>query len=169
MSSVKAYGVNHEQFTFDLEEGNFTVNTAMLTTKGIAKGGSFAAEIKEGQPVQIYTSADMTVQLGASGTVIGFMDGPARGALPTSSLTSGNYTRRYGNITLVGYRLIRVKLVAGNATVSVGDSLAIDSTKLGFDKEEDTTSNVLAMEAASSSSGKYIWALEKGTLANEAD
>jgi hypothetical protein len=169
--TAQGYGVNHEQFTFDIEEGNFTRNDSMITDKGIAKGGSFATEVTDGMAVQIYvsTGVDMTLQKGASGTVVGFVDGPLRGALPKATASSGTYTRRYANVTLVGYRLIRVKLVAGNAAVAPGDSLAIDSTKIGYDKEEDSTTNVIAMETAGASSGLAIWALEKGVAANEAD
>lgn len=168
--TAQGYGINQEQETFDLEEGNFTRNDSLITDKGIAKGGSFAAEVSEGEFVQIYTSADNTVQTAASGIVIGFLDGPARGRLPAASKNSGQYTRRYGNITLVGFRKIRAKLVAANAAVAPGDYLALDSTKIGFDKEEDnTTSTVIALETADSSTGKAIWALEKGPVPNEAD
>lgn len=167
--TARGYGINQEQATFDLEEGNFTRNDAVITDKGLVGGGSFAAEVSEGEFVEIYTGADNTVQTAASGITIGFMDGPARGAIPKSSLTSGQYTRRYGNITLVGWRKIRAKLVAANAAVSPGNYLALDSTKIGFDKEEDTTSNVIAIESAGPSSGKAIWALEKGPVPNELD
>lgn len=167
--AAQGYGVNQEQITFDVEEGNFTRNDAMLTDKGISGGGSFATEVTDGMAVQIYVGADMTVQKAASGIVIGFVDGPVRGGLPKSTLTTGNYTRRYANVTLQGFKLIRVKLVAANAAVGPGDYLALDSTKIGYDKEEDTTSNVIAMETAGASSGLSIWALEKGVIANEAD
>lgn len=169
--AAQGYGVNHEQFTFDIEEGNFTRNNELITDKGIAKGGSFATPVSDGMAVQIYVSSgvDMTLQKAASGTVVGFVDGPLRGPLPKATASSGNYVRRYANVTLVGYRLIRVKLVAANAAVAPGDSLALDSTKMGYDKEEDTTSNVIAMETAGASSGLAIWALEKGPIANEAD
>lgn len=169
INMVEGYGVNQEQFSFDVEEGNFTRNNAILSDKGIVGGGSFATEVTDGMWVEVYTGADMCVQKAASGIQIGFVDGDLRGALPASSLTSGNYTRRYANITLVGFKLIRAKLVAANGAVSPGDYLAIDSTKVGYDKEEDTTSNVVALETAGASSGKAIWALEKGAAASEGD
>lgn len=172
--AAQGYGVNQEQITFDIEEGNFTRNDSLLTDKGIAKGGSFATEVTEGMAVQIYvsTGVDMTLEKAASGIVVGFVDGPLRGGLPKATANSGTYTRRYANVTLVGYKLIRVKLVAGNAAVAPGDYLALDSTKIGYDKEEDSASqptNVIALETAGASSGLAIWALEGGNVANEAD
>lgn len=169
---TKGYGINQEQETFNLEEGNFTRNDELISDKGLVGGGSFAAGLKSGDFVEISTAADKTVALAANGIVIGFLDGPARGRLPSTSKNSGQYTRRYGNITLVGYRKIRVKLVAANAEIACGDYLALDSTKIGFDKEEDVQSqptNVVAIEAAAATSGKTIWALERGPVVNEAD
>jgi hypothetical protein len=156
--------------TFDLEEGNFTYNEKTLLKSGeYREGGSFASQLDDGDFVEICTSADKTVQLSASGIQIGFIDGDPRGPLPGESKTSGNYTRRYGNIVLVGWKRVRVKLIATNQAVSPGDYLGIASGKNVMDKEEDTTTNIVAIESADASSGIYIDALAKGVPQAVAD
>ena len=161
-----------EGFSMYLEEGNFTRNNALLTDSGIAGGGSFAAQLSDGDLVQIYANAstDRVCQKSASGLEIGYLDGDPVGALPAASANSGAYTRRKGNVVLMGGRVHKVKLDAANQAITAGDSLAIDTTnKNAFDKEEDTTSNVIALESAGASSGASILAFVVGVPTVEAD
>lgn len=156
--------------TFDLEEGNFTYNEKTLIQSGeYREGGTFASQLDDGDFVEICTTADRTVQKSASGIQIGFIDGDPKGPLPASSKSSGAYTRRYGNITLVGWERIRVKLTDTNAEIDPGMYLGVAAGKNEMDKEEDTTTNVVAIESAASSSGLYIDALAKGPVQAVAD
>lgn len=158
-----------EGFTFNLEEGTATRNNSFRADEGVVGGCSYAAQLNDGSFVQLYTSADKTVQLAASGSVIGYIDGDVIYENPSGTQTTGNYTRARANVVLVGYSIHKVKMIAANAAVGPGDSLALDSTKLGFDKEEDTTTNIIALETAGASSGLPILALVKGPIVNEAD
>ena len=158
-----------EGMSFNLEEGNFTRGT-FRADEGVAKGGTYAAEIEDGDFVEIVTTADKCVQKAATGIKIGYMDGDPLYTNPSSSLTSGNYTRATGNIILMGGNVHKVKLDAGNQKVAPGDYLAIDTTnKNALDKEEDTTTNIIALEAADASSGKAILAFVRGNPVTEAD
>jgi hypothetical protein len=156
--------------TFNLEEGNFTRSETYRGDNGVIGGGSYQYQLADGDMVELYTSADMTVQKSATGTQVGFIDGDPIYENPASSLTSGNYTRAKANVVVMGADLYKVKLDASNQAISVGHYLAIDTTnKNVFDREEDTTTNIIAVEAAAQNSGATIRALVFGRPAVEAD
>lgn len=157
-------------YTLDLEEGNFTYNAKTITQTGYAKGGSFASELQDGDLVEIYASADKCVQKSATGVQVGFIDGDPVGPIPGSTLSSGNYTRRQANIVAPGADFYKIQLDASNQAIVPGYYLAIDTTnKDAFDKEEDTTSNIVALESAAATSGDSILCLVYGKPAVEGD
>lgn len=155
--------------TFLIEEGNFTYNEKTLTHGGYEEGGSFASQLNDGDFVEIYTEADRTLQKSASGIQVGFIDGDPRGDLPYANKTSGNYVRRKANIELIGWKRITVKLISTNQAIKPGDYLGIAAGKNVMDKEEDASTNVVAIQAAGASSGKTIEALAKGPFQAVAD
>jgi hypothetical protein len=161
------YG-NMRRVTFELEEGDFTY-ADVLTQRGKEAGGSFASQLSKGKFLQIYTEADKTLQLASNGIKVGLLVGDPEGPLPTTNATAGTYARRYGPVLLFG-DLARLKLDDANTAIKPGDYLAIDGTnKDSLDKEEDTTSNIIALEAAAASSGAEIQCLVLGPPADEAD
>lgn len=156
--------------TFYVEEGNFTRNELMDTDFGPSKGGSFASRAKEGMEVQIYASADNTVAPLSTGIAIGRINSPRlQGSLPKSSQLSGAYTRRRCRVELDG-DLGKVELLSTNQAISPGDALGMstsDTTK--YDKEEDTTTNVYALESAEANAGGFIRVFRKGVTQKVAD
>ena len=162
-----------EGFAMFLEEGNFTRNDNFRGDNGITRGGSYAAQVNNGDLVQIYTGADRTVEKSSTGITIGYVDGEPIYENPAASATSGNYTRARGNIVLMGGNVHKVKLDAANQAITPGTYLAIDTTnKNGFDKEEDAASqptNVIALESADASSGVSILAFVVGIPVVEND
>lgn len=156
--------------TFYFEEGNFTRNENMDTDFGPSKGGSFASRMQDGMEVQICSSADWTVEKLASGIAIGRVNSPViEGDLPRANANSGTYQRRFGRVEVDG-SIARVKLIATNQQIAAGDPLAVSGAgKTEYDKEEDTTTNVYALEAAAANSGKYIDVFRKGVSQNVAD
>lgn len=144
-----------------LEEGNFTFSETLDTIQGELPGGSFASRVGKNIEVQIYTGADRTVQIFTSGINIGATRESPKGTLPKSSLTSGNYERRTSLIDLYG-ELEWIPIASDNAAISPGDYLAVISGGAYYDKEEDTTTNVVAFESRSSSEGGSILAIRLG-------
>lgn len=155
--------------TFELEEGNFTYNPKTLTHKGYTEGGSFTGELTEGDFVEINPNADRCVRKSASGIQIGFLDGDPDGDLPIESKTSGNYVKRIGNIALQGWELITIQLSSTNQQITPGTYLGIAADKKTMDKEEDTTTNIVAIQSAAANSGIKIEALQKGPAQAVAD
>ena len=155
--------------TFDAEEGNFTAST-VLTRRGYADGGSFAAELLPGTEVEIVTTVDKCVQKAASGIYIGKVVTFPDGAIPSTTKASGAYVRRVVGVELAYGHIVRRKLISTNQAVSPGDYIALaNAAKTQFDKEEDTTSNLIALEAAGASSGKYIDCWQIGKAQTQAD
>lgn len=144
-----------------LEEGNFTYSETLDTIQGELPGGSFASRVGKNIEVQIYTEADRTVQVFSSGINIGVTRDIPKGQLPTSSKSSGAYERRSTVIDLYG-ELEWIPIASDNAAIKPGDYLAVTSGGAYYDKEEDTTSNVVAFEARDSSAGGSILAIRLG-------
>ena len=157
--------------TVSLEEGNYTYTEKQLLRNGLYdEGASLVSEITDGMAVQIYTGADNTVQIASSGIHVGRIDGDPRGGFPAVSKTSGNYTRRVGNLILPpGWELVTLRLNATHAAITSGDYLALASDKKTYVKEEDTTSNIIAFQSKSENSGEWIECLQKGAPAAAAD
>lgn len=152
-----------------LEEGNFTYNAEMDTIDGERRGGSFTARVGKNIEVQIYTGADRTVQVFSTGINIGATRIKPEGTLPTESKTSGNYERRTSLIDLYG-ELEQLPLAADNAAISPGNYLAVVSGGAYYDKEEDTTTKLVAFESRDASAGGSILAIRLGSQSQmEAD
>lgn len=153
-----------------LEEGNFTYSATLDTIYGEVPGGSFASRIGKNTEVQIYTGADRTVQVFSNGISVGVTRTKPKGTLPTANKTSGNYPRRQATIDLYG-ELEWVPIASDNAAINPGDYLALATGDAQhYDKEEDTTTNLVAFESRDASEGGSILAIRLGKGAQfEAD
>lgn len=170
MAAIEITG-HKPRVTFNLEEGNFTRNDDFLSDQGPTKGGSFASQLKVGDEVQIYTGADMTVQALTNGIAIGrIANRPEYTVLPKVTTNSGGYVRRIATVELDG-TIDRVKLADNNQLITPGTYLAVAAGKTSlYDKDEDSqTTNLIALQSAGASSGKYIRVLRLGQSAVAAD
>ena len=80
-----------EGVSLSLEEGTATRVTNFRADEGVTSGCTYGSQLSDGSLVQIYTGADKTVQLAATGIVIGYIDGDIIYENPTSTQTTGNY------------------------------------------------------------------------------
>ena len=142
--------------TFDCNEGNVTIETVSGVGGDITKP-KFASPIKKGDLVKI--TGDMTVSACAAGdTPIGrAVAAPKMVEEPTTSASFGSYTPRRVSVKLFGHELKTVPLEAANSAVSVGNNIKVGSTTANkYDKASNGTTNAIALEAATASSGAKI-------------
>lgn len=148
--------------TFFYNEGTATYYETVDTVLGPVAGVLFAQRGDKGTEVQIDTTYDMTVEPLTSGVAVGRVtSADPEGALPKSTKTEGNYTMRRVRVEVDG-EIDRLELADTHAAITPGDCLAVDRTdKKKYVKEEDTTTNLYALQAKDSNEGGFIIALRK--------
>lgn len=153
-----------------LNEGNFTFNPEMDTIKGELPGGTFASRIGKNTEVEIDPSADYTVKKFVNGISIGVTRTKPQGTLPRASKTAGQYEKRTAGLDLYG-EIEQIPLVDDNAAIVPGNYLALATgNSKQYDKEEDTTTNLVAFQIRGASEGGSILAIRLGKGAQyEAD
>lgn len=145
--------------TFYLNEGTFTVNTAMLTNEGTKTGGAFAGMVSEGMEVEIDTTYDVTVKPYSSGINIGIVGKP-EGELPKATLSVPNYVMRIAAVDIDG-ELDWIKMADTHAAVTPGLYLANATTADEYVVEEDTTTNIIALQSRAQNETGYILVLRR--------
>lgn len=142
--------------TFDCNEGNVTIETVSGVGGDITKP-KFASPIKKGDLVKI--TGDLTVSACAAGDApIGIaVANPRMVEEPTTGASFGSYTPRRVSVRLFGHELRTVPLEAANSAVSVGNNIKVGSTTAQrYDKGSNGSTNAIALEAATASSGAKI-------------
>jgi hypothetical protein len=146
--------------TFSLNEGTFTVNNEMLTNEGNKTGGSFASMIKKGMEVEIDTTYDTTVKPYSSGISIGIVGIP-EGELPKATLSVPNYVMRIASVDVDG-ELDWIKMADTHVAVTPGLYLANAAAADEYVVEEDTTTNIIALQGRAENETGYILVLRRG-------
>lgn len=156
MSVIKNLGSFGPTDTFDLNEGNVTMETVSGVGGDITKP-KYASRLVKGDYVKM--SGDMTVtKCSAGDTPIGIItSNPRTVKEPTANASWGSYTPRRASVELFGDKVKTVPLEAANSAVSVGDPIKVGATTYGkFDKGTSSNKTAIALEAATASSGAKI-------------
>ena len=166
---VNATGGKHNP-SFYCNEGAFTYNAEVETIEGKKVGGAFAAPMKKGMTVQIDTDSDMTVEPFSAGIAIGTLSSTPKGDLPRANKAEHAYLMRLANVELdPDIELDWVKLADTHAAVAPGTYLAHSTNKDEYVVEEDTTTNVIALQTRALNETGYVLVIKRGASQNAAD
>lgn len=155
--------------TFKCNEGAFTRNNEMETILGQSQGGSFASPMKKGMSVQIDTGEDVCVAPLSTGIPIGTLGSKPEGELPSASAAEHAYEKRIAPVDIDG-ELDWIQLKDTHAAVAPGTYLALDRSDASvYVVEEDTTTNVIALQTRAENETGYVLAFCKGPSQRAAD
>ena len=150
-----AFGVTH---IFKAKQGNRTAGP-QYNGFGKTKGVSYASDIHKGDLVKISGDEEVVKCSVGDTTAIGVAmdDFYHVGAIPTTSANWGSYDNNcYVKVETFGRTIKTVQLEAANSAVTAGNYIKVGSTTYGrYDKDSNST-NAIALEAATASSGARI-------------
>lgn len=170
MQSTTQSATNESQgVTFFVNEGAFTRNEEMDTDEGLKRGGAFAKPGRKGMEMQICTSKDRCIEPLSTGIPIGRLMARPKGNLPRANAAEFAYPMRKEKIEVYG-ELDWIQLADVHGQVTPGTYLAVDRSDPSlYVIEEDTTTNMIALETRAENETGNILVFRRGPVQRAAD